>query len=662
MTTVGSVIAVVIAITGLGYFALDHSDPSLTGVLLVAHHLYSLALVSSLMVLCTSLGIKATTVIGVANIDPLADLLFAFATGATILALLLLGLGMAGAIQHTTVLAVAALLAIIAVWQRKGVAALLDRAARQVVQDTTWPWLTITFVVLLGMLLLSIAPPTDWDSLMYHLHIPAEFLEAGRVFLPEDNLHVTRVGLAHMLYLPLLAAGSVTAPAIFSVLTVALLGLAVLSFGSRHLSRLSGAVGMAALWGTAPIVFVAVTARTDVTGALFVFLAAYALVELVLSGYQRRLALLAGVMIGAAIGVEFTGIPFVVGLGLAMLINLAQDRSAFRTAARATGWMILGAGLIAAPWLIKNVVLVGAPLYPNFTPQLMEPWLADLMGRAAIVDPIVTFDGTTEGFRILDAFFAPGRLSIEAEGSSYYLSPLLLATPFLVLALRNRAMLWLVVPAFFYVGVVLSRGDGANLRYMIPAAPSLTLGIAHLLVTLSNRMREDSARRGLSVVLVLASLVPMGRVLFRRVVATDAAVHVAGLMSRSTYLSGYYDPSVALLMPVIDWANTNVPPDSSMVMLYDARGLYFARPVLQDNLIKNWQLLRRTPAFGNCLRDTNISHVMLGYGVLNYYLARGADPEGLLLPELTNFQERCLDPVYDDGHGFAVFRLLPDPQ
>ena len=49
---------------------------------------------------------------------------------------------------------------------------------------------------------------------MYHLRVPAQFLEAGRIYLLEDNLHVTYVQLVHMLYLPLLAYGSTSGPAL----------------------------------------------------------------------------------------------------------------------------------------------------------------------------------------------------------------------------------------------------------------------------------------------------------------------------------------------------------------------------------------------------------------------------------------------------------------
>lgn len=660
-TLLERMITAAFAASALGYFLLDHGDPSRSGVLLVAHHIYSVALVSLLIVVCAWVGSGVTRILGSTDIDPLADFLFAFATGAVALALAFLGLGMAGALQPATVLTVFAGLAAVTVLRRAGLAALLNRARRRMIQETTATWLTITAVVLLGMLLLSLAPPSDWDSLMFHLDVPAEFLEAGRVFLPQDNLHVTRVGIPHMLYLPLLAAGSEAAPAILSVLVGAFVGLAILSLGSKYLPKPAGAIGMAAVYGTAPIVLVAATARTDVAGALFVFLAGYAALEMASSGYRKPLALLTGIMIGAAIGTEYTAIPYIVGLALAIAVGAYLARREYRTVAKAIGWMIVGAGITASPWLLKNVLLVGSPLYPNFARQLVEPWLVGLTGQATIVDAIVTFGGTTERFNVLDAFFAPGRLSIEGEGSSYYLSPLLLATPFLLLTLRRRAMLYLVIPALFHVAVVLSRGDGANLRYLIPAAPALTLGVASLIVTLAGRLRDESARRGAILVLVLASLVPMGRVLFRRVVATDAVVHATGSMSRSSYLDQYYDPSVALLMPVVDWANANVAQDSAMVMLFDARGLYFVPTVLQDNLIMNWQLLSKAPALENCLRDTDISHVMLGYGVLNYYLARGADPVGLLLPELTAFQERCLETVYDDGRGFAVFRLKPDP-
>src|SRR5262249_10115931 len=144
--------------------------------------------------------------------------------------------------------------------------------------------------------LVAIAPPADWDSLMYHLRLPAQFLERGQIFLPEDNLHVAFVGLPHMLYLPLLRVGSSSAPAVFSAALTLALGLSVFALGSRFWGDVCGLSGLLLLWSSPVLLLVGGTARIDVTGALFLLLAHYALLLAISSKSEGDKVYIAGLL------------------------------------------------------------------------------------------------------------------------------------------------------------------------------------------------------------------------------------------------------------------------------------------------------------------------------------------------------------------------------
>src|SRR5256886_16377549 len=99
------------------------------------------------------------------------------------------------------------------------------------------PILSLFILLLVAVFLITgaLAPPTDWDVLMYHLRVPKQFLQAGAIYRPEDNAHFAFVGLPHMLYLPLLALGTPEGPALVSALCTLGLALAGFAFGLRFL-------------------------------------------------------------------------------------------------------------------------------------------------------------------------------------------------------------------------------------------------------------------------------------------------------------------------------------------------------------------------------------------------------------------------------------------
>lgn len=204
----------------------------------------------------------------------------------------------------------------------------------------------IALVVLLLCLLAFTLPPTvDWDSLAYHLQVPAEWLAVDRVHLPADNNHVAFVGAAHMLYLPLLALGLTSGPALLSAVLAVAAGVAVYAAARDVFSPRTGAVAFWLWWASPIVLLTAVTPRVDVSCALLVVAAHHAL----LIGYrerERRRAWLAAVLLGVAFGVKYVAwlVAFsLLPLAIAMCVRsqLAEPKKAWRDVALFGGLVLV---------------------------------------------------------------------------------------------------------------------------------------------------------------------------------------------------------------------------------------------------------------------------------------------------------------------------------
>jgi hypothetical protein len=636
---------------------LDYSGP-----LLLFDHLFVLATVLLLVAICTAVG-RLLLRRFVAELGPLDGLLFAAALGAGAVALAILILGFLGGIHPVAVVLLPLLLGLVAQREMRELPRLCSQAARYLRQEAGDRVIWIFGLAVFGaavsfMLLYALGPPVDWDSLMYHVRVPAQFLERGRIYFPADNVHVAYVGVLHMLYLPLLALSSPAGPATLGVVLAALLGFAVFAFAARFLGSKTASLSLALVWGTTTILLVAMSPRVDVSLTLYLFLAHYALLIALTQPERHDLFYLAAILLGLAVGVKFSALPYVAALGpLVVWVTFRRTRSA---AGSLGPLIVFGVYFLAAvvPWLAKNWLLLGAPLYPYFSERLLEPWMSPLFGGMtwpANVDPrVIDFIWDVRApFNLSDAFFAPGRLTIEAEGSYYYLNPALLLLPLWLLFVRNKTLSWLVAPLAIFLLIILVILPSPNLRYLIPAAVPLTIVAAHMMVTLSERFLSSETARVLLVALTSLALVPSAIMARDWLTQIRAADHFVGTASAEDYMRNWLGPGY---LQLVRMANGELAADSRILMLFDARGYYFEPEVLQDNLSTNWPLVASVLDEHDCLESLGVTHVLLGLGSLRYYVTGGLDLERVRWSAFQRFAGRCLEPVFQD-FALVLFRV-----
>lgn len=657
-----------IGATGLVLIALiaahiyvDAKGPATIAPIQVVDHLFEIALALGFVALCTALGRAALRRLQIEFADPLGTLAFASAVGAALVSLVLLSAGLLGLVSGAAVTLLVLGLGVI-VWREAIRLPGLLKAGLEEIRTRTDDRLLAGFALLvcglvtIFLFLHATAPPTDWDSLMYHLEIPRQFIERGRIFVPEDNLHVAYVGLPHMWNLLFVALGAPSGPAIVSAVIALIFGLAVFSAAARFLDDATGLVSAALLWGTPTVLLVTITARVDVTVAFYAFLAHYALLLVAYRSGSMRHLYLAGAVLGLAAGVKLHAAAY--GIGLAPLVVLAAYRASpdTRRAARALalfGFFVL---LGAAPWLIKNWILLDAPLYPFLAEARLPPWLATIYGSwqlPAAVDPEVlgAVSQARSPFRLVDLFFAPGRLTVEGEGSFYHANPILLVLVLWPLWLKKGRLNWLGLPAVIYLLLIILPFRYTNLRYLLPGLIPLTIVAAHIVVTLGRRYLSRGAASLLIVGLATLALIPTGRTVYHWMTQREVVRYALGKIDVQDYLGRGF----AYYRSLTNVVNSSVPDTGKVLLLFEARGYYFEPDVIQDNLLTNWPLLSEAP-IEDCLDSVGVTHVMASTLAVRYYALRGMDPGLLKLEKFPDFAARCLETVYRGG-GFVLYRV-----
>lgn len=307
----------------------------------------------------------------------------AVALGSGVLSFLTLALGLAGLLGHLVAWGLIAL----------GIAAglpelqrvLQERGARPAdAAHVTWPQRVTQYAAcaILGMPLAvsligaSLPPGVLWpdeaggyDVLEYHLQAPREYIEAGRIeFLPH-NVYAAFPQLAEMQYLLLMhLMGGAWAGAIPAQILHAAYGvLAVVAIAAWSPTGVARPIA-ACLAGTTPwLAYLGCLAYVENPMLFFAAVAGGLLIDRL--DFARTGAAVswrgfagAGLIAGFAAGCKLTAAPMVAaGLAIGWLVG---DRRPPRARVRAAAVFAIASGLAFSPWMARNMVQAGNPVYP----------------------------------------------------------------------------------------------------------------------------------------------------------------------------------------------------------------------------------------------------------------------------------------------------------
>lgn len=652
--------------------------PSYAGPLLIVDHVFDLGATGVLLLVCTAVGQRTLYHLRIEFGRPLEELLFSLACGMGLTATAILALGMVGFLYP---LALGTLFLVLAWAARHGVAA-IPRLLRETVifsrERGGGPALLAlvalaSILVALVLIILAVAPPSDWDALMYHLRVPGQWLDAHRIFLLEDNLHVSRVGLVHMLYVPLLAAGSASGPALLSAALAASLSLGIFSLCERYLGGATAGFCALVFWGTGTVLLVAVTPRVDLTLTLYLFLAHYALL-LILSttgaqngrtdGLQTARVptslwtsryLLAAAFLGFGFGIKYHALVYGAALS-PLIVWCAVTRGATKAqAARALAAFAVVVAAISLPWLVKNWVLLRAPLYPFLASPVVQPWLVPFLGGAEFppgVDPALLQTAwlARNTFNLGDFILAPHKLTIEGEALFYFVTPVLLLLPLWIFSRRRRVLSWLLGPALGYVLFVLLYSPRTNLRYLLPGQVVLTVVAASAAYSGLRWLARDKAAGVFAMTLMVLpmALLPSAATAYFVFNRTRALEYFIGSASQADYRADNLQTGSGY-PAMVTFVNTRLPSEARVLLLAEARGYYFHDGVVQDNKTTNWSLLARAGGDIGCLEKGGFTHVLLNGYTIEYKVRGGVNPDLFELGAFEEFADRCLKELYRRG-------------
>jgi len=476
--------------------------------------------------------------------------------------------------------------------------------------------LTLAGLAAAGSFIGAAAPPTAGDALCYHLELPKRFLlEQALVYLPDSDNSANPLLVENWYLWALALDGGVAAQMVHWGLGV-LLALAAVVLATPVLGRpWSWCVGCLVL--LVPGINNQMTAPlNDVALALFTTLALAAWWRGAIDDDGRRWFVLAGWMLGGALGTKHSAILFAIAWLLVALASLWRQRSYRRIWLTGAAIIATVALSVSGIWYLRAAFYTGNPVYPFFDEYLGARAATDPSGLSVDhAPPSFPADKAPLGRDLRALLTAPWQVTMHPErfgGRGHQLGALFLATlPGLACCRRLRGMgTFLSISAVYVVGWTMLR---QNVRFLFPLVPLLAMPVVWVWIEIRRLPRVPASLVGALTIGVLIIHAAAGTARARGCLAV-----CLGLESRDDYLLRR-EPSYRAAA----WANALLDP-GIRILSQEQRAFYFNARVARENVYR-----RRTGYDRHVASAAELARHLAGEGFTHLLLAETTHGSGI---------------------------------
>ncbi len=435
-------------------------------------------------------------------------------------------------------------------------------------------------------LLVSLAPPIKFDSLVYHLAIPQAYIQSGKVrYLPELMFWgMPQIG--EMIYTWLMSMGGAEAATVGGWFVGVVACIGILGSVAQIFGAAAGWVAIAALVSGYTFVDLLPSGYVDMFTIWFGAAALFSLCEWQQSGEHKAL-IWSGIFSGLALGSKYTAGALALSvLALIFVVDILH-KSVRTRLGKDLVVFLLPVVLVFLPWMIKNQLAVGNPFYPFF-------FESGSMDQHRLSYYHLPAWGTWKRVALLPV--AATILGFEgAPGFSASLGPLLLAlSPFAYLRYSRRSIqqkgallvAGIVSGAGTLTWLIASRLSGlliqSRLYFVLFPAIALLAG-AGFQALAAIHLPGLRLRRivGAMAVLVLGFTVVE---VFQVTVQRDPLGVLVGIKEPEQYLGnnlGWYYPAMQAIQAL--------PEQASVLMLWEPRSYYCQPKCTPDEILDRWR-------------------------------------------------------------------------
>ena len=572
--------------------------------------------------------------------------------------------------------------------------------------DNFEPHLKITLVILLLALMglnciLAWVPPVSRDALTHHLVVPKLYLDHGSIYeIPSIVFSYYPMNL-DLLYMIPLYFGNDIVPKFIHFIFALLNAWLIYSYLRKRLDTGWALLGALSFLSLPIIVKLSITVYVDLGLIFFSTASIMSLLRWIESRYQVKFLILAGACCGLALGTKYNGliILFILTLFVPLIFMIQNKKTViekkpsnktasikFQLKALVSGIVFfLVALMVFSPWMIRNVVWKGNPIYPLYDNLINPPKfdLSNTLNDGKILESAADLQQNSAkrstrwgplavrkiiyGEAWWEIALVPVRIFFQGQDDNpqYFdgrLNPFLFFLPFFAfvqlknnsMALRTEKKIFIFFAILFLL-FVFSQAD-MRIRWVAPILPPLVilsiLGLHQLTTMITNRWSspDRAGRIGVSITLVVAAIMLFlnASYIMKLFDYVKPFSYISGRVSRDTYIAGYR-PEYSLYQ----YASRHLPTNAKILGFFLGNRLYYSTreltldPSIFKNIIKEAESVEA--AFTG-LQTRGFTHLLIRFDLFNRWTDRQFnDRSKEMLKKFFNNHTRHL--LSNDGYG-----------
>ncbi len=647
---------------------------------LAGYHLLLLVGLGIICMIAFGMGRKILKLLRIEGESILESTIFALGLGFGFLSLMIFALGILQLYYTWVVYSVLGILSVFSFFEVKKV------KLQKPQLSSSKPGFTIFAIFFWGMLGVAaiinlvgaLVPEVFYDSLVFHLAVPSLYkINHGIKYIETIFMSHFPQNMQMLYTLSLLLGTDILAKLIHWIMGIFVV-LLVYTFGRKYFNYRVGLLA-AAIFYTIPMVAM----QSRVTGVelsltFFELLAVFALVNWFAIGgrdekpmpVKNGWLIVAGIFSGLAMGVKYTAIYSFLLFAISVLLGaVIINKVKIKMSLKKTFLFCAVATALFSPWLIKNTIYTNNP----FNPFLSSIFNTKNLYFGSEYTPLDTKIYLNKGARkwgsfptrnIKELLTFPWALTKKGNDSNSFVGPIFLYLLPLLFFLRKESrikfLIFLGAAWFFAWSLIATR----NLRYFISGLSLFGIIISYFLIKV-----EKEHKYFAKILIFLIFLMSINNIGWSLVILTtnkDPWGVVLGRESREEYL--YRDSIGRNLMPyyypVVKYINQNLPLDTKVLFIGEARGYYcereFVTTLAEDPhsiVIRLVRFCKDTDELLERLKSLGITHVLYnrreGYRLKGYKIF---DWQGDDFPIFHKFWRNNLKLIYteEDVYLFEV--------
>ena len=527
-------------------------------------------------------------------------------------------------------------------------------------------------IILFIEIILNLTPPTERDALIHHLAIPKLWLQNGSFYETKWAVFSYYPMNLDLLYLiPLYFNKDFIAKFIhmgFGLGTA----LLIYCYLRRKTSHFAGLLGILVFTST-PIVFrLSTEVYVDLGLAFFITAAIFAFLRYRDGEYKdTKWLFISSIAMGLALGTKYNALIPWFFLSSAIVFVYSRDTGEQWNAIKCGSIFFLISLAVFSPWLIKNYILTGNPLYPllqgifSITDISAQKGTRTISG--GIYRGIFQMREAMYGENFWETLFIPIRYFFQGQdnNSRFFdgvLNPVLIIFPpfaFIDKSFYRDKLFFTGFTVFFILTATFL--DQTRIRYILPVVPILSILTVMGAMNMLNRIMKLSVyfKYIFTVVLLIIFFIFISKNIFyikNYYQNIGPMNYISGKESSDAFISRHVGS-----YPAMKFINQSTPDNAKIrLILLAGRGYYLDRIYEADssmgmNFIRSFVNVSSNPdAFQKRLHSLGHTHWLVQMDLLNKFLQDNYSEDTIKL--FCQRMSESMNRVYNKD-GYTVFQI-----